>query len=115
MAFMAENSEPEPAGRGPGRPFPKGVSGNPGGRPKKLQRIQAAIERRATSRQVLELLESLRQLGLAGDVRASKLWFDRVLGPLRTPTDEPCKACMVREMPDAVLDWLTKGDEHRGP
>lgn len=39
---LAENSGPEPAkkGRGPGRPFEKGVSGNPGGRSKEIAKLQ---------------------------------------------------------------------------
>lgn len=39
---MAENSSRTAKRRVPGRPFPKGVSGNPGGRPKGLaERVRA--------------------------------------------------------------------------
>lgn len=42
---MAENSSGT-AKRGPGRPFPKGVSGNPGGRPKMSPELQEAFSKR---------------------------------------------------------------------
>lgn len=40
---MAESSGGAPRGRGPGRPFQPGQSGNPGGKPKKLEALAASI------------------------------------------------------------------------
>jgi hypothetical protein len=37
---MAENTGKAPKRRGPGRPFQKGVSGNPGGRPRDIAEIR---------------------------------------------------------------------------
>jgi hypothetical protein len=40
---VAESSGNAPRGRGPGRPFQPGQSGNPGGKPKKLEVLAASI------------------------------------------------------------------------
>lgn len=40
---MAENSDDSAKRRGPGRPFEPGKSGNPGGKPKKLEALAASI------------------------------------------------------------------------
>jgi hypothetical protein len=40
---VAENSGDAPRARGPGRPFAPGQSGNPGGKPKKLEALAASI------------------------------------------------------------------------
>jgi len=37
---IAESSQEQPRGRGPGRPFARGVSGNPGGRPKVVHEVR---------------------------------------------------------------------------
>ncbi|MBL8909861.1 MAG: hypothetical protein JNM17_04065 [Archangium sp.] len=58
---MAENSEktakPEPKKRGRGRPFPKGKSGNAGGRPKLPEELKQAL-----TADSLELYEKAKKL-----------------------------------------------------
>jgi len=80
---MAENSDAEPDGRGPGRPFPKGTSGNPGGRPRKFKALELAIEEAHAGPKALAVLDKLHELALGGDVQAAKMYLDRVLGPIR--------------------------------
>lgn len=59
-----------------GRPFPKGVSGNPGGRPKEEREVVEAIRLRG-----LELVEKLMELALQdGNVLAIKEALDRGYG-----------------------------------
>jgi hypothetical protein len=41
MGIVGESSQQQPRRRGPGRPFPPGVSGNPGGRPKDVGEVRA--------------------------------------------------------------------------
>ena len=73
--------------RGPGRPFPKGVSGNPGGRPKKefsLSAIaKAAIEAdpKIAERIVKRWLDQV----LAGKTEARRDLLDRLEGKVTQP------------------------------
>lgn len=85
---MAENSSAEPVGRGPGRPFQKGVSGNPGGRSKRAQGLEMALREAHDPPRVLEVVERLRELALAGDVQAARVYLDRVAGPIRANDEE---------------------------
>jgi hypothetical protein len=68
-----------------GRPFPKGVSGNPGGRPRVLDGVRTAAQARTT-----EMLDVLASIALdpkaphAARVSAANSYLDRALGrPLK--------------------------------
>ena len=104
---MAQNNEGAATKRrrGPGRPFEKGQSGNPGGRPKTkvlserlreaLQENDGAAIRWIIARLVLQSAE--------GAVDATKLIFDRTEGKVAQPIigDE--------EAPISVMFQLGKG------
>jgi hypothetical protein len=57
---LAESSELAAPRRGPGRPFAKGVSGNPGGRPKEIGHVRdlARQHTEAAIRTLVEIVES---------------------------------------------------------
>jgi len=75
---MAKASTTENSKRTVGRPFPKGVSGNPGGRPKSnLTRVLA------DTINPKRLANKLYALALQGDMQAIKYIYDRIEG---TPT-----------------------------
>lgn len=93
-------AEREPDGR-----FPKGQSGNPGGRPRKLVALEQAIDEHRTPENLREVLSLLRKSALSGEAGAMKHYLDRILGPAKEvgyliTVDD------VREAPAEVLDWL---------
>ena len=79
-AQTAANSGLTPKAKPRGRPFRKGQSGNPSGRPKKDRELTAALER-AVDKQALA--ERVVSLAMAGDSTLMKYIYDRIEG---TPT-----------------------------
>ena len=94
---MAENNETTTKRRGPGKPFQKGVSGNPGGRPKTIEEIRD-LARSYTA----EAMQSLLRIATSGKsesavVAASNAILDRGWGKAPvTFGDEDRK--MIRSM-----------------
>lgn len=88
---MADNSEgtAKKKRRGPGRPFVKGQSGNPGGRPKVTQEQRDALEAvRALAMEaseVLHLLMTDKKTPAAVRLRAVMEIFDRTYGKAEQP------------------------------
>jgi hypothetical protein len=64
----AENSEQTARQRGPGRPFTKGVSGNPGGRPRELADVKALA--REHTLEAIETLLGVMRTGKTDTARA---------------------------------------------
>lgn len=56
-----------------GRPFPKGISGNPGGRPKGTVSLRAAVKRLLTKADANIIARKLIEEGKAGNTAAIKL------------------------------------------
>jgi hypothetical protein len=82
-----------------GKPFPKGVSGNPKGRPKGLKDRRHALRdmiREAAPEMVAALVRKAR----AGDVSAASLLLARAVPPLRA-VDEPLHGITL---PDGIGD-----------
>ena len=102
---MAQNSE-RPAStrrRGPGRPFPKGVSGNPGGRPRnedslaaQLREVLAEVDEESGKTNARLLAEKYVALGLAGNVMAITAIADRMDG-------KPAQSVTLKGDSDAPL------------
>ena len=72
--------------------FPKGVSGNPNGRPKKLPELDKLLAEvlgeekdGITAAQVI--LMKIRQKAISGDVRAAEIMLDRAYGKAKQPLD----------------------------
>lgn len=77
---MTENSRGTAKRRGPGRPFPKGVSGNPGGRPKVIAEVRE-LAREQTSRAIAALVGVMEQgQSEAARVSAAQILLDRAWG-----------------------------------
>ena len=70
----------EPAARG--RPFLKGQSGNPAGRPPRFH-PPAAVADYVISRKTLPLAKKVRDLALGGDKEMLKLWYQHQMALCR--------------------------------
>ena len=74
------------------KPFEKGQSGNPAGRPKKLPDLDTLLaetlsEETGGIEAMKLILAALVKKAKAGDVRAAELLMDRAYGKLRTAKD----------------------------
>ena len=115
---MAENSNKTATRRGPGRPFQKGQSGNPGGRPKVAPEVRELAKEhgpRAFAR-VVELMDSKDAL-LA--LAACKEVLNRAYGRSPQPLvggDKPIEAKHVdkRELARRVALMLYMHDPKNG-
>ena len=76
-------------------PFEVGNPGGPGNpKLRHLAALRTAIAECTTREQVLEVLDKLRELALAGDVTAGRVWLERVVGK------EPLGELVVVDLPD---------------
>ena len=79
---MADDAAEEQPGRGRGRPFQPGQSGNPSGRPPGSRSAVALAVEELLEGQAETLTERAIKMALEGDARAMRLCLDRVV-PLR--------------------------------
>ena len=90
-----------------GRPFPKGVSGNPGGRPKVVRELQAILDEAAPDavKRIIALCNSEdEKIALA----ASRDIADRVIGKARERDDDGKPVDAVAQ---AILELARKANE----
>lgn len=73
----------QPAGRGPGRRFAKGQSGNPSGRPRGSRNRATALVEALLDGEAEALGRKILDLALAGDTVALRLCLDRIVPPRR--------------------------------
>jgi hypothetical protein len=110
---MPENSAKPAASRGKGKPFEKGKSGNPGGRPKTASLIRAALSGHAD--EMKDRLLKLCRTDYADDAkmaavveRALEAYFDRIgvtaMKPAEAPADDQAMAGEAAALGDADLD-----------
>jgi hypothetical protein len=74
-----------------GRPFEKGKSGNPGGRPKGSRNAATLALEILLDGQAQALTQKAIDLALTGDIPAPRLCLDRILPPRKNrPVCPPC-------------------------
>jgi Family of unknown function (DUF5681) len=71
------------ASRGPGRPFVKGQSGNPAGRPKGLKNRKTLVAELFLEGEADKLARKAVELALDGNEAALRLCLDRLIAPRR--------------------------------
>jgi hypothetical protein len=74
------------------KPFKKGQSGNPKGRPKKIPDLMVLLanvlgDTKNDLTAAEHILNALRKKALAGDVRAAEMLLDRAYGKPKQPTE----------------------------
>jgi hypothetical protein len=83
------------------KPFPKGKSGNPKGRPKKLPALDVLMaevlgEEKDGMSAAKAILAKLRQKAAAGDVRAAEILLDRAYGKAKQSLEVTDRTIIVQ-------------------
>ena len=80
---LAAKTPKEQRGRGPGRPFAPGTSGNPRGRPSGSRHKTTLAMEELLDGEAEKLTRKAIDLALAGDMVALRLCLDRTIPPRR--------------------------------
>lgn len=105
----------QPRRRGSGRPFPKGRSGNPAGRPRGTRNNPLESGRKLLSRNSRPLIEKAIERALTGDAAALRLCLDRLLprvreGAVSLALPPVRNAADILPMTTAVAAALARGE-----
>lgn len=87
------------------KPFPKGKSGNPNGRPKKLPKLDELLADVLGDEQndisaAKAILMALRQKAIKGDTKAASLILDRAYGKPKETIDQN-----ITVQKPIIIDW----------
>jgi hypothetical protein len=111
---MAENNDDQPKKRrGPGKPFQKGQSGNPGGRPEALREV-VDLARRSTPMALQRLEYWARSDHPSASPKACEVLLDRGWGKATQPTEitgkdgGPIQTQAVEDARPALTEFLAE-------
>jgi translation elongation factor EF-Tu-like GTPase len=80
---MAENAAAKQRQRGPGRPFTKGRSGNPAGKPRGARHRVTLLAEKLMQDDTEAVVRSVVDAAKGGDMTAARLILDRIAPPRR--------------------------------
>src|SRR5271167_1346269 len=80
---MAENSAAVQRRRGPGKPFRRGQSGNPAGKPKGTRHRATMLAERLLDGEAEAMIRTVIEKAKQGDMVALRLCLDRIVPPRR--------------------------------
>ncbi|MCU0473401.1 MAG: DUF5681 domain-containing protein [Bacteroidales bacterium] len=69
------------------KPFKKGVSGNPAGRPLTIPSIDILLSEVFTEKERISILTSLKKQAQKGNIRAIEIILDRLYGKVKQQTE----------------------------
>lgn len=97
------------------KPFKKGQTGNPNGRPKKLPELDALLaevlgEEKDGKTAAQVILMALRAKAAKGDVRAAEVLLDRGWGKVKQPIDGDLKVGMTLTVNKTIVTKNVKPD-----
>lgn len=96
---MSEVPQQKPRGRGPGRPFQKGQSANPKGRPKGTRHYATMLAESLMKTDTPDIVRTVVEAARNGDMMAARIILDRIvpaprgrpvrleLPPINSPAD----------------------------
>jgi hypothetical protein len=99
MADDLMEEQQKQRGRGRGRPFEKGQSGNPSGRPRGIRKRATQTMQGLLDGEAQALTRKAVELALEGDTSALRMCLDRI-GPPRRERVAPLKLPPVRDPAD---------------
>ncbi len=107
---IAENSTPKQRGR----PFAKGVSGNPAGKPKGAQNHATRAAKALLQGNLSAIVQSLIDAALSGDVSAQKIVIDKILPnakelPISADLPQVDNAASLPKLSAAILQAVSTG------
>lgn len=114
-AGPAENTASKQAGRGPGKPFRKGYSGNPDGKPRGARNHATMAAEQLLEGEAEGLTRRAVELAMGGDSTALRLCLDRIYPvrkgrPLVLSLPSTDTAADVAKAVSAVIEQMAVGD-----
>jgi hypothetical protein len=111
---MAENTGLKQPGRGLGRPFRPGLSGNPAGKPKGSRHRITLLAEKLMQDDAEQVVRAVVTAAKSGDMTAARLVLDRIAPPrkgrpVHVPLPEMTSAGDVAAAVSAVANGMSQG------
>jgi len=82
------------------KPFQKGQSGNPNGRPRKLPELDKILAECFGDKEMEDVLKAIHKQAVKGNVRAGEILMDRIWGKPRQTVEQT-----VKNITPVIINW----------